>query len=274
MLRCLPALPFRFRHELASPGVTRKLHHMSGASSQHYVDCSVVGVNGDESALTVPLVWSVARLKECIEHAMGIPCYAQVLSDGKRKLRSTDVLRDVYLEQNGEDSRLVLFCMFATLPPRINHEEAQRVWEAFCIFSTDFGDSVHTAKLRGIFDFIGYRMDALELHATCAETEFLRFEEVLTIILEWKEELTAEEAYKEESFEIEIGYPFGVPGFSSAETKIIRDAIHLCLIGKHRRRAASQRQSEDHHSRDGLVHEERVCRKGECEARSSFQLSL
>eukprot|EP00928_Gymnodinium_smaydae_P055578 TRINITY_DN3908_c0_g1_i1.p1 TRINITY_DN3908_c0_g1~~TRINITY_DN3908_c0_g1_i1.p1 ORF type:complete len:133 (-),score=15.87 TRINITY_DN3908_c0_g1_i1:34-384(-) len=80
------------------------------------IECRLEMIDGRTHTMQAQLVWNVAKLRERIEVEMGIPCYAQVISDANKTLLSTDTLSDVYSGQDSDDSCLSLVLVCASLP--------------------------------------------------------------------------------------------------------------------------------------------------------------
>eukprot|EP00928_Gymnodinium_smaydae_P000531 TRINITY_DN10202_c0_g1_i1.p1 TRINITY_DN10202_c0_g1~~TRINITY_DN10202_c0_g1_i1.p1 ORF type:complete len:291 (+),score=27.17 TRINITY_DN10202_c0_g1_i1:115-873(+) len=201
-------------------------------------ECSIVSLKGDACTLTVQQKWSVARLKECIEDEMGIPCYMQVLSDADRKLRNMDVIYELWSAQHCVGARPSLFLLCENIPDNFSYVEAQRVWEAFRISSADLGDTINKTDLPDVFRFIGYSAYDFQLEALSTKSESLSFVDVLSLITEWKTRYYEKEPSDsvEECCVPEISYPYDL-----SDAQLERDfAMHLQKLQRLRRKARAR----------------------------------
>eukprot|EP00928_Gymnodinium_smaydae_P055579 TRINITY_DN3908_c1_g1_i1.p1 TRINITY_DN3908_c1_g1~~TRINITY_DN3908_c1_g1_i1.p1 ORF type:complete len:210 (-),score=29.63 TRINITY_DN3908_c1_g1_i1:92-721(-) len=181
---------------------------MADVLNSDFCDCEVQILNGVSCTLTVHLGWTVATLKEAIEVNMGIPCYAQVLSDARGRLASKDVLHDVYLRRDVADAHITVFVVLVSLPAGFIDQDAQRVWEAFRAYSCDCGDTMSQDHLPAVLRFLDRFIDICHLGPILLEREQLSFSEVLSLVLKTKlwfgtrearSDFTADECFEEAS---------------------------------------------------------------------------
>eukprot|EP00928_Gymnodinium_smaydae_P049238 TRINITY_DN33034_c0_g1_i1.p1 TRINITY_DN33034_c0_g1~~TRINITY_DN33034_c0_g1_i1.p1 ORF type:complete len:258 (+),score=21.03 TRINITY_DN33034_c0_g1_i1:62-835(+) len=151
------------------------------------VECELQMFDGNTFTLTVQLDWTVATLKERIEHEMHLPCYSQVLADSNRKLLSRDELRDVYSAQDSVGTCLCLFLSCLEIPSQLGEAEVQHAWEGFRMHSTDFGDTMTHIALPGVMRYVQMSVvDDLKKKGL-AHHEWMSFVDVLSVMAAWKD---------------------------------------------------------------------------------------
>eukprot|EP00928_Gymnodinium_smaydae_P011079 TRINITY_DN14138_c0_g1_i3.p1 TRINITY_DN14138_c0_g1~~TRINITY_DN14138_c0_g1_i3.p1 ORF type:complete len:271 (+),score=33.79 TRINITY_DN14138_c0_g1_i3:141-953(+) len=146
------------------------------------VDCELQVLHGSACTLTVQLDWTVATLKEQIEDAMQVPCYLQVLSDTNRKLLNKDKLRDVYVAQDSVETCLSLFLCYLEPPSQLGQAEVQRAWEAFRLYSTDYGDTIPPISLPEVMRYLQLQAGEGDVEDILIDREKVSFAEVLSVM--------------------------------------------------------------------------------------------
>eukprot|EP00928_Gymnodinium_smaydae_P065573 TRINITY_DN4868_c0_g1_i1.p1 TRINITY_DN4868_c0_g1~~TRINITY_DN4868_c0_g1_i1.p1 ORF type:complete len:255 (-),score=31.21 TRINITY_DN4868_c0_g1_i1:107-871(-) len=153
----------------------------------HTIDCELRILDGSTCTFTVQLDWTVATLKEHIEDEVHVPCYSQMLSDASRRLRNKEKLRDVYLAQGCVGACLPLFLCFLEPPSRLRPEEVQRAWEAFRVYSTDYGDTIPRSNLSQVMRYLQIQVDDSHVKGTIVDLEDISFEDVLSVMATLKD---------------------------------------------------------------------------------------
>eukprot|EP00928_Gymnodinium_smaydae_P097225 TRINITY_DN8756_c0_g1_i1.p1 TRINITY_DN8756_c0_g1~~TRINITY_DN8756_c0_g1_i1.p1 ORF type:complete len:242 (+),score=24.89 TRINITY_DN8756_c0_g1_i1:63-788(+) len=194
------------------------------------VECELNVLCGLACTFVVQLDWTVATLKERIDDELGYPGYSQVLSDSDRILRNAEKLRDVYLRQGDNRSRFLLFLAFIEIPSQLEQTQVQLAWDAFRIYSTDYGDTVPRADIGRV---IRYGSSGSEVEDMRVNKEHISFVDVLSFLTTLDD--TSDSEQPDELVE-QICCFSELAGASksrkyskvSKSTKQIQDAINMC----------------------------------------------
>eukprot|EP00928_Gymnodinium_smaydae_P065574 TRINITY_DN4868_c0_g2_i1.p1 TRINITY_DN4868_c0_g2~~TRINITY_DN4868_c0_g2_i1.p1 ORF type:complete len:280 (-),score=25.02 TRINITY_DN4868_c0_g2_i1:329-1117(-) len=157
------------------------------------IDCELTILNGSTCTLRVQLHWTVATLKERIADEMHVPCYSQsasssqLLSDSSRKLLNEDTLLDVYSAQDCVGTCLPLFLCLLEPPSQLGPTELQRAWEAFRMYSTDYGDTIPQSNLPGVLRYLHIPDVGKYVKAMMVDREEISFADVLSVMTAWKD---------------------------------------------------------------------------------------
>eukprot|EP00928_Gymnodinium_smaydae_P030129 TRINITY_DN22478_c0_g1_i1.p1 TRINITY_DN22478_c0_g1~~TRINITY_DN22478_c0_g1_i1.p1 ORF type:complete len:257 (-),score=31.26 TRINITY_DN22478_c0_g1_i1:109-879(-) len=160
---------------------------MAHEYQEEMIECELQFLDGNTCMVKVHLENTVATLKEQIESEMRIPCYSQIISDARRTLQSQDQLRSVHSVQDPADCRLALNLTFLDVPSQCSPEEVQRAWEAFRMYSKDYGETVPRDGFIGVMRYSEIGISNTHLEELLVNREWLTFPDVLSIMAKWNE---------------------------------------------------------------------------------------
>eukprot|EP00928_Gymnodinium_smaydae_P097226 TRINITY_DN8756_c0_g2_i1.p1 TRINITY_DN8756_c0_g2~~TRINITY_DN8756_c0_g2_i1.p1 ORF type:complete len:260 (+),score=22.10 TRINITY_DN8756_c0_g2_i1:62-841(+) len=197
------------------------------------VECELNVLCGLACTFVVQLEWTIATLKERIDDELGYPCYSLVLSDSDRVLRNAEKLRDVYRRQGENGSRFLLFVAFIDVPSQLEPTQVRLAWDAFRIYSTDYGDTVPWADFGRVMRYLCTGTPHSQVENLGANEEHICFADVLSF-LTTSDDTSASERPDELVARIccfsEIAGASRSKKHSEASkcTKQIQDAINMC----------------------------------------------
>eukprot|EP00928_Gymnodinium_smaydae_P086607 TRINITY_DN7088_c0_g2_i1.p1 TRINITY_DN7088_c0_g2~~TRINITY_DN7088_c0_g2_i1.p1 ORF type:complete len:267 (+),score=18.21 TRINITY_DN7088_c0_g2_i1:34-834(+) len=182
--------------------------------ARNMFECELHTLAGSVFTFMVQYDWNVETLKERVEWETKFPRFLQVLSTSDRKLLNTDELRDVFDAQGFSDGRLCLCLAFLDVPDQLQRADVQRAWDAFCIRSTDCGDTIPQSKLLEVIRYVDTGANSCQVEDVLVDHERVSFTDVLSVIATIKDaSATVKHAPEELEEFVSERYPFAKSDF-------------------------------------------------------------